>query len=95
MNGDVMIGKINNSQMQDILEITSSKQSASAVPSSNVGADASLQVDFASFIDQAMQQTQQTGKSEVQHAREILLSGRLDSPENVRAAAEEIINFGI
>ena len=80
--------------MQDILELTSSKQSASAVPSSNVGADASLQVDFASFIDQAMQ-TQQSGKSAVPHARELLLSGRLDSPENVRAAAEEIINFGI
>lgn len=89
-----MIGKINTSQIQDILEISSSKQSSSTAASSNVGADASLQVDYASLIDRAMQ-TPQTNTKAIEQARELLLSGQLEGPESTQAAAEEIIKFGI
>ena len=54
----------------------------------------SIQVDYGSFIDKAMQ-IQQTDARAVQRARELLLSGRLESPENIRAAAKDIVKFGI
>ncbi|HEW79453.1 MAG TPA: hypothetical protein ENH34_05785 [Phycisphaerales bacterium] len=89
-----MIEKIDNSQIQDFVEKSSPKQpdSASAAPSNS--ADISIQVDYASFINKAMQ-IQQTDANAVQRARELLLSGRLESPENIRAAAKDIVKFGI
>ncbi len=88
-----MIEKIDNSQ--PLIESGASpKQPNSAnAPASN-GADVSIQVDYGSFIDKAMQ-IQQTDARAVQRARELLLSGRLESTENIRAAAENIIKFGI
>ncbi len=56
--------------------------------------DATAQVDFADLINQAMQATQAEADA-VQEARELLQSGRLTSPENIRSAAESIITFGI
>lgn len=89
-----MIGKINSSQMQDIVEISSSKQSSPNEVSSNVGPDVSLQFDYVALIDKAMQSRPADTKA-VEYARELLLSGQLESPENIQAAAEEIINYGI
>jgi hypothetical protein len=56
--------------------------------------DATIQVQFADILNQA-RQAEETDSDAVQKARELLLSGRLTSPENVRAAAENILNFGI
>ncbi|GAH66029.1 unnamed protein product, partial [marine sediment metagenome] len=60
----------------------------------NNGVDASLQVNYASLIEKA-KQTSQTDSKTVQLAQELLLSGQLESPENIRAAAEDIVKFGI
>ena len=88
-----MIEKINNSQIQGFLD-KSLKQTdvVKQAPKNNV--DASLQADYASLIDKAMQ-TQESDASAVQKAKELLLSGQLDNPENIRQAAENIIKFGI
>jgi len=56
--------------------------------------DATIQVQFADILNQA-RQAQETDSDAVQKARELLLSGQLTSPENVRAAAENILNLGI
>ena len=64
-----------------------------AVPNKNEE-DVSLQVDYAPLIDKAMQ-TPQPDDTAVQQAKQLLLSGRLDTPENIRAAAENIIMFGV
>jgi len=56
--------------------------------------DATIQVQFADILNQA-QQAEEADSETVQKARELLLSGRLTSPENVRAAAESILEFGI
>ncbi len=88
-----MIEKIDNSQPL-IKSEASPKQPNSANALASNGADVSIQVDYASFINKAMQ-IQQTDAKAVQRARELLLSGRLESPENIRAAAEHIIKFGI
>ena len=103
-----MIGKIDNNQIRELLKELSSKQlnSGSAVPNNDTGVpqtrkdafggptDVSVQVNYASLIDQAMQASQ-TDADAVRAARELLLSGRLESPKNMRAAAENILKFGI
>lgn len=57
-------------------------------------ADVSVQVDYASLIEQAMQQPEEDAQI-VEQARELLLSGRLESPQNITEAAENIARFGI
>ena len=89
-----MIEKVNTSQIQGFLENTSSRQPNSAAALTGNDADVSVQVDYASFIDRAMQ-APQTDTQAVQRAGELLLSGQLESPENIRKAAENIIEFGI
>ena len=103
-----MIEKINTNQIRDLLEELSPKQpnSGSAVPNNDTGVpktrkdalggptDVSVQVNYASLIDRAMQASQ-TDADVVGAARKLLLSGQLESPENIRAAAENIIKFGI
>ena len=56
--------------------------------------DATIQVQFADILNQA-RQAEEADSDAVQKARELLLSGRLTSPENVRAAAENILKFGV
>jgi hypothetical protein len=89
-----MIGKIHTNQIRELLEELSSRQlnPGSAAPNSDT--DVSVQVNYASLIDQAMQ-APQADDNVVDAARKLLLSGKLESPENIRAAAENIIKFGI
>jgi len=86
--------KIDTNQIQNLLEQSSLSQprSAKAPPSNDT--DASLQVDFATFIDRANQTPQQNTEA-VRQAQQLLLAGRLDSPQNIRKAAENIAKFGI
>jgi hypothetical protein len=56
--------------------------------------DAAVQVDFADILNKA-RQADELGTDSVQKARELLLSGQLTSPENIRATAESIITSGI
>ncbi|MHC4084973.1 MAG: hypothetical protein ACYSWZ_26305 [Planctomycetota bacterium] len=89
-----MIGKIQTNQIRELLEELSSKQLDSDRNAKNNDADVSVQVNYASLIEQAMQVPQE-GDDIVAAARELLLSGQLESTENIRAAAENIIDFGI
>lgn len=89
-----MIEKINTSQIQDVLDKLSSNQpnNAGALPDNET--DVSLQLNYVSFIDEAMQEPQ-TDTDAIQLAEELLLSGELESRENTRAAAANILEFGI
>ena len=89
-----MIDKIDNSQIQDILGRLSSKQPESAKALSDSGADVSIQVDYASLINKATQ-IRQPDPDAIDKARKLLLSGQLESRQNIRAAAENIIELGI
>jgi hypothetical protein len=89
-----MIEKIDVNQIRDVLENSSPKQLDSAKTPPNNGVDASLHVNYASLIEMA-KQTVQTDSNAVQQAQELLSSGELENPENIRAAAENIIEFGI
>ena len=57
-------------------------------------ADATLQIDYARLIEQAIQ-SQPTETDAVQKAKELLQSGQLDNPANIRQAAANIIKFGV
>jgi len=89
-----MIEKLDTNQIQGFLEKSSFRQpnSTAALPDNDV--DASIQVDYASFIDKAMQ-TQQTDSKAIERARKILLSGELESLKNIKRAAKNIITYGI
>ena len=56
--------------------------------------DVSVQVDYASLVDMAMQPPK-TDDQLVRQARELLLSGKLDSMDIIRGAAENILKYGI
>jgi len=88
-----MIEKINNNNIQNILGLTSPMQSGPAA-APNKNEDASLQVDYAAIIDKAVQ-AQQTDAEAVQRAKELLMSGRLESLQNIRSAAENILELGV
>jgi len=89
-----MIEEVNTNPIRDFLEASSSRQPDSAGPHPNDDEDVSVQVDYASLIDQAMQ-SPQTDNQTIQRARELLLSGELESLDNILEAAENIVTFGI
>ncbi len=88
-----MIEKIDSNQPL-IKPEPSPRQSDPTRAPGNDGEDASLQADYASLIDEAIQ-TPQTDAKAVQRAQKLLSSGQLESPKNIRTAAENIIEFGI
>lgn len=62
----------------------------------NNDADASLQINYASLIDEAVKlKINENDAEAVKQARNLLMSGKLESPENIKAAAENIIDIGI
>ena len=58
------------------------------------GVDASVQVDYAALVDKAMQPPQ-TDHQRVQQAKELLLSGKLDSEDIIKGAIENLLKYGI
>jgi hypothetical protein len=91
---NAMIEKINTNQVRELLEESSSRKpkTEAAVPNSN--ADVSVQVNYAALIDEAMQPSKMDAGA-VSAAQKLLLSGRLESKQNYREAAKNIIKFGI
>ena len=90
----VMIDKININQIPDFRESSSSKQAGQTKHPAGEPVDASLQIQYASLIEQAVKSPPDDTDT-VTQARELLLSGRLDTPDNIRQAAENIIKFGV
>ncbi|MHC4193144.1 MAG: hypothetical protein ACYS8I_03560 [Planctomycetota bacterium] len=89
-----MIEKINTGQIQDVQDKLPSNQpnNVGALPDNET--DVSLHLSYVSFIDEAMQEPQ-TDTDAIQLAQELLLSGQLESHENIRAAAANILELGI
>jgi len=88
-----MIGKIDTNQFP--LEPGSSPgqpNTAGVVPDND--ADVSVQVNYAFLIEKALQQPEGDDQL-VERARDLLLSGQLESQENIRQAAENIITLGV
>ena len=89
-----MIEKIDNNQIPEIPKEAAGKQVNPPKSPVENQADDSLQVNYDSLIEKVKQTSPEDDKA-VQQARELLASGQLESPENIRAAAENIVKFGI
>ena len=88
-----MIGEINTNQpLFDSGMPAGQPKSARAFADKDE--DVSIHVNYASLIEKAVQQPEKDVQR-IQKARELLLSGQLESPENTREAAENIIKYGI
>jgi hypothetical protein len=86
--------KIDTNQIPDFLDKSSYKQVDSAKALSSSDADASLLINYASLIDKAAEISEVDAEA-VQRAQELLRSDEIDSPDNIRKAAEDIVGFGI
>ena len=80
-----MIEKIDASKFQEPLDKASNKQAGAASPVPKENTDVSIQVHFASLIEQAIQ-PMQTDTEVIQRAQILLKSRQLLSPENIREA---------
>ena len=89
-----MIEKVNNNQISEILKESSPKQPGPAKTPVSNEIDASLQINYDSLIEKAMETTSDDANV-VRDAQKLLSTGQLESPENIQQAAENIINFGI
>ncbi len=87
-----MIDKININQIQDPFDGKGQPNRPKAV--ANNKADATLQIDNAALIEQALE-SQPTDANAVQKAIKLIESGQLDNPANIKEAAANIIKFGI
>ena len=89
-----MIEKINTNHIPDYSDKSASKQTNAngAVP--NINKDVSVDVNYASLISKATRIPEYDNQA-VQRAKELLKSGELDNPENIKQAAENIVTFGI
>jgi hypothetical protein len=89
-----MIEKIDTNKIQDFLGKSLSKK-PNHIESAAKDADASLQVDNASLIDKAMQASKTDNADAVRQAKELLQSGQLENSQNIREAAENIVDFSV
>jgi len=51
--------------------------------------------EFASIIDHSLQQYQADSSEKIQRAKEAIAEGRLDTPEAIESAVENLLLFGI
>ena len=87
-----MIEKIENSQIQNLLGNSSPKKDASKATQDNI--DASLQINSETLMQQAADIPIADDRA-VAQAEKLLQSGQLDTIENIRQAAANILDFGI
>ena len=88
-----MIDKININQISDRFDGSQTGQNRPKAVA-NSQADATLQVDHARLIEQAIN-SKPTENDAVQKAKELIQSGQLDNPANIKEAAANIIKFGV
>lgn len=89
-----MIDKINNEFSQNYADKINPHKPEGGKPGQKPSPDAVLNTDYAILYDKANKiPTEDTASLE--KARQMFLSGQLDSPENIRSAAENIINLGL
>jgi hypothetical protein len=97
---DIIIDKLNNNQIPE--ETLNTRRSVSGVihnvkfTASSQGntQDTFLQISFDSIIQQTKQAPTPDG-SAVARGKELIASGQLDTPKNIREAAQNMLKFGI
>jgi hypothetical protein len=88
-----MIDKININQIPDPRQVGDDQAAGKRTPP-KPPVDDQIQIDFGRLIEQATKMPPAETDA-VRKASELLQSGQLDSPANIREAAENILKFGI
>ncbi len=88
-----MIDKINIQPIPELPAKPTTKQPESNETTSSTD-DASLEVNYESLIKKAME-IPESDATEVETAKELIASGELESIDNIRRAAKDIIEFGV
>jgi hypothetical protein len=89
-----MIDKININQIADHFDGSSAGKPNRSKAVTGNQPDATLQIDNARLLEQAAK-IQPTNTDAVQRARELIQSGQLDTPANIKEAAANIAKFGV
>ena len=89
-----MINNIDAHRIQDLLPKPVGKKDRDGQASDVPSLDASLDVEYGNLIADAVQ-SPQADEQTVRRARELIASGQLDTPENIRAAAANMIQLGV
>lgn len=89
-----MINKVNNNQIANLLSGVAARQTSPDAAAKGTKADASLQVRYDAVIEQA-KQTPVEDADAVARARQLIADGQLETPENIRKAAQNILEFGV
>lgn len=89
-----MIENINNNHVTRMMGMNAAPQANGTNRPVADNLDATLQVNFADMVNQALQASE-ADTDAVETAKELIQSGRLTTPENIRSAAENILKFGI
>ncbi len=89
-----MIDNINNDQAKEILARSSLRQPYNSQAPLSGGPDASLQIEYDVLIKNAIKIPQDDTEA-IHNAKELLLSGRLNSIAIIQATAGNIADYGI
>jgi hypothetical protein len=89
-----MIQNINGRGAQEIMAKPAQRNGQGAAAPSQAPVDATLQIQYGPLVAQAIQGSESDAEA-VQRAQALLASGQLDSVEAIRAAAQDLVDFGI
>jgi len=89
-----MIDNINHNNIQKLWLDPSAQPTKAQKTVSEENIDTQMQTDYTSLVDKALKAST-TDSDAVEQAKELLASGELDTAENIRSAAENILKFGI
>ena len=88
-----MIDKININPIPELPAKPATQQPESNETTSSTD-DVTLEVNYESLIQKAME-SPESDATEVEKAKELIASGELESIDNIRAAAKDIIDLGV
>jgi len=89
-----MIKNVDTHRLQDMLPKPVSKKSRAGQTTDVPSPDASIKVEYGNLIADALQLGQEDERI-VERARELIASGQLDTPENIRHAATNMLQLGV
>lgn len=89
-----MIDKIDKTQLSEIMADIVSRQPRPAEKSDKNTADATVQIDYAALIKSAAE-IPESNSANIEKTRQIMSSGLLETIDNYRQAAENLLSYGI
>ncbi|MDO8302911.1 MAG: hypothetical protein Q7T18_06705 [Sedimentisphaerales bacterium] len=90
----MQINKVQNIQVQSLLDSVAQKD-ASAKSAPKTASEVTIDVNYQAYTAQALDSGVTDDAEQIAKARELLASGTLDTREAARAAAKNLLKFGV